>query len=131
MNTRIRSFAFSAVMGVSFTVLAGPAAADGDAGKGQQVFQQCAACHSIQPGQTLMGPSLAGVVDREAGSVAGFNYSDALSSASFAWTEERLDSYIADPSGDLPGNRMPFAGMSNGEERRDVIAYLKTLSSQQ
>lgn len=129
MKKRIRLFALGAMMSAPFTMIAGAALADGDAAKGQQVFQQCAACHSIESGVTLMGPSLAGIVGREAGSVAGFNYSDVMAKASFEWSEEKLDAYIADPGGEVPGNRMPFGGMRGDQDRADVVAYLKTLSN--
>lgn len=46
----------------------------GDATHGKQVFMQCQACHSIEAGKNMIGPSLAAVVGRKAGSIAGFAY---------------------------------------------------------
>ncbi len=40
----------------------------GDPAAGEKVFHQCAACHSIEPGQNRVGPSLYGVVGRKSGS---------------------------------------------------------------
>ena len=50
-------------------------------------FSQCAACHSTQPGQNKIGPSLAGVFGRTSGSVPGYNYSAALKNAHLTWDE--------------------------------------------
>ena len=53
--------------------------AAGDAERGQRVFRQCAACHSLEPRRHLTGPSLARIWKRKAGTIEGFpQYSDAL-----------------------------------------------------
>jgi cytochrome c2 len=45
---------------------------------GETVFKKnCAICHTLEAGKNKIGPSLAGVVDRKAGSVPGFAYSAA------------------------------------------------------
>ena len=52
----------------------GPLAAmEGDADAGAKVFRKCQACHSVEPGQNRVGPSLFGVVGKEAGAAEGFN----------------------------------------------------------
>jgi cytochrome c2 len=53
----------------------------GDASAGRLVFRKCQACHSIEPGKNMLGPSLAGVIGRKAGTEAGYNYSPAMKSA--------------------------------------------------
>ena len=41
---------------------------------GDRLFRSsCGICHTVQPGQNRVGPSLAGVVGRKAGIVQGFN----------------------------------------------------------
>ena len=97
-----------------------------DAAHGKQVFEQCVTCHSTDPKIAGFGPSLIGVVGRKAGTVPGFRYSGATQKAGFEWTENNLDHFLADPEGKLPGNHMPFSGMSESD-RRAVIAYLQTL----
>ena len=42
----------------------------GNAARGQRVFGACAGCHSLQPDQSMTGPSLAGLWNRKAGSLA-------------------------------------------------------------
>jgi cytochrome c len=97
-----------------------------DAAAGKQVFAQCAACHSTSDSNGI-GPGLKGVVGRKAGSVAGFRYSSALAQTGYAWDEKALDAFLASPSKAIPGNAMPFPGLSDAKQRADVIAFLETL----
>lgn len=88
--------------------------------------QRCALCHSSQPGRNGAGPSLAGVKDRKAGSVAGFGYSSALRGSGLTWTNPQLDEFLASPQKVVPGTRMPLA-VSDAQQRAAIIAYLSTL----
>jgi cytochrome c len=109
------------------TVAAGPAFADPD---GQQLFQRyCFVCHSTEPGQNKVGPSLAGVVGRPSGQEPGFNYSDAMQSANKTWDEATLDLYLTNPKTVVPGTKMLFIGVKNPDERHALIDYLKSLKS--
>lgn len=98
-----------------------------DAGKGEAVFKKCAACHKID-GSNAVGPHLDGVVGREAGTVEGFSYSDAMMSHG-PWTPEALFAFLADPKGVLAGTKMSFAGLKKEDDRANVISYLETLSN--
>ncbi len=105
---------------------AGPAAAAGDAAKGERAFRACIACHSLDPGRHLTGPSLAGTWGRKAGTVKGFRrYSKALKSAEVVWTAETLDAWLKAPGAFMPGNRMTFRGIPEQGARDDLIAYLE------
>lgn len=97
----------------------------GNLGNGRREFAKCKSCHLISPDMRhLVGPNLYGLFDRGAGEAEGFRYSPALIDASFTWTPEQLDAWLADPRGFLPGNRMTFLGVRDEQDRRDVIAYL-------
>ncbi len=96
----------------------------GDAAAGRQVFRKCQACHSLEPGKSLVGPSLAGVIGRKAGTLPNFNFSPAMKQANITWDAKTLDAYLADPQKLVPGNRMPFPGLKTDHDRTDVIAYL-------
>jgi len=112
----------------SFSLVAATLPA-GDPGRGAAAFGQCAACHSVEPGEHLSGPSLAQVWGRKAGTVAGFDrYSDALKHADVVWTAETLDRFLADPARFIPNNLMPFPGVRDVHARGDLIAYLKAVS---
>jgi cytochrome c len=74
------------------------------------------------------GPSLANIVGREAGSVGGFNYSEANANSGIIWTEEKLFQFLEKPQRVIPKTKMIFAGMPDAQKRADVIAYLKNPS---
>jgi nitrite reductase (NO-forming) len=95
-----------------------------DAAAGRQVFKKCQACHSLEPGKTILGPSLAGIVGRKSAADANFSYSPAMKQAALTWDPPTLDAYLADPAKLVPGNRMPFPGLRNDHDRKDVIAFL-------
>ena len=99
----------------------------GDPERGRKVFYRCQSCHRIAPGASpLLGPNLGRLFGRRAGSLSDYaGYSRALKEAGFVWTEERLDAWLKDPAGFLPGNRMPFAGVRSARDRADLIAYLR------
>lgn len=107
----------------------GVARAEGDAAEGAKVFRKCSACHVVDKPQNRVGPSLLGVMGRQAGAVEGFKYSDAMKNSGIVWSAETLDAYLADPKGYIPGNRMAFAGLKKPEERADVIAYIVEASA--
>ena len=101
-------------------------AAEGNAVRGQQVFGACAACHSLQPEQNMTGPSLADLWNRKAGGLSSFSrYSSALKSANIIWNDKTLDGWIKDPQQVVPGNQMTFAGIKDGQQRADLLAFLK------
>jgi nitrite reductase (NO-forming) len=103
---------------------AGAANPQGDAIAGRQVFKKCQACHSLEPGKVILGPSLAGIVGRKSGSEPDFSYSPALKQAALTWDAATLDAYLMDPQKIVPGNRMPFPGLKTDHDRKDVIAFL-------
>lgn len=106
-----------------------PAAAQ-DADAGKRVFNKCVACHSVGPGAAnKVGPELNGLIGRKAGSVAGYNYSEANKASGIVWTEEEFGAYIRDPKGVVKGTKMAFAGLKNDKEVADVMAYLKTFAA--
>lgn len=97
-----------------------------DLDNGRRVFARCRSCHTItEGGPNMTGPNLHGVFGRQAGAVAGFNYSAAVTEAGFAWDGERLDHWLENPRTFLKGTKMSFAGIPDPTDRRDVIAFLK------
>ncbi len=100
------------------------------ADSGDTLFHRyCSVCHSNEPGQNKLGPSLAGVVGRPSGSEPGFTYSEGMASAHITWDEPSLDKYLSNPKATVPGNKMLFIGVKNPAERQAIIAYLKSLKS--
>jgi nitrite reductase (NO-forming) len=109
--------------------VADAASPQGDAVAGRQVFKKCQACHSLDPGKTVLGPSLAGIVGRKSGAEPNFSYSPALKQAALTWDAATLDGYLLDPQKIVPGNRMPFPGLKTDHDRKDVIAFLAAPAS--
>jgi len=105
--------------------LLAPAFADGDATRGEAHFKECTACHKLAAGANEVGPSLHGLFSRKAGELTDFRYSPAMKRSGVTWTAESIDKYLTDPQAFIPGNRMPFAGISNAADRADLIAYLQ------
>lgn len=101
----------------------------GTAAAGEKVFMQCRACHVVEPGVNRVGPSLAGIVGRAAGSVEGYSYTPANANSGITWTPEKMYQYLENPQRVIPGTKMAFAGLKNGQDRADVIAYLATTGS--
>lgn len=98
----------------------------GDAAAGETVFAQCRTCHLVEEGKNGVGPSLYGIVGRTAGTIEGFNYSDANKGSGVTWTPEVLYDYLEAPREFMPGTRMAFPGLKDPQDRADVIAYLQT-----
>lgn len=97
-----------------------------DIENGKMKFGMCRSCHTIVPGgANLTGPNLHGVFGRKAGSLEGYNYSEAVKNAGFNWDAEHLDKWLAQPRDFLPGTKMSFAGLKTEKDRVDLIAYLK------
>jgi cytochrome c2 len=111
--------ACACVVAVSLT----PARA-ADVEKGKAVFEQCAACHSLDGSGDYDGPSLKGIIGRKAGSLEDYRYSAAMKRSDVMWDAATLDNYVTDPQAFIPGNRMAFAGIADKAERDDLIAFL-------
>jgi cytochrome c len=90
--------------------------------------QQCATCHTTNTSDAArQGPSLFRIVGRPAGKAEGFHYSSGFAKADFAWDESRLDAWLANPQGVIPGAVMAYR-QAKPEIRTAIIAYLKELN---
>ena len=113
-------------LGLTVALGAGVALAEGDAAKGKKVFNKCKACHSLEVGKNKIGPSLAGVIGRAAGTAEGYKkYSKAMKESGITWDEESLNTFITKPKKMVPGTKMTFGGVRKEGDRDNLIAYLK------
>lgn len=94
---------------------------------GAKVFAKCQSCHTIeQGGANGTGPNLWGVMGTPIGKhAAGFGYSAALSGKGGEWTWENMNEWLANPRAFASGTSMSFAGLSNPEDRANLMAYLE------
>jgi cytochrome c len=114
------------ILAISALCATGGAHADGDAAHGKKLFDECAACHSLERGVNGVGPSLQGMFERKAGELTEYRYSPAMKRSGIAWSVQTLDAYLADPQNNIKGNRMPYSGMPEARDRADLIEYLRT-----
>lgn len=116
--------------GLSVTPPPGPALAAGDVERGAQIYRSCVACHALEPGLHLTGPSLGRVWNRPAGRAEGFaRYSDALRDAGFPWDAVALDAWLEDPRAMIEDTSMTFPGITDAGQRADLIAFLEQAGS--
>ncbi len=119
----------------------------GDPAKGEQVFKQCMTCHRIGPdAKNLVGPVLTGVIGRQSGTYPGFSYSELNKHAGengLVWSEDLIFQYLPDPNAFLKkfltdkgkadlatGSTKMVFKLANEQQRKDVIAYIKTFSAE-
>jgi cytochrome c2 len=99
---------------------------------GEGLWRQCRSCHTVDNGgRNGTGPNLFGVVDRAAGAVEGFRYSNPMQEVAaegLVWTHEELDAFLADPRGYMRGTRMSFRGLRDEADRAAMIAYLQSFA---
>ena len=104
--------------------------ASADAAAGEQVFKKCTACHNADKGgANALGPNLYGVLGEAIGKGAnGFPFSPALSGVGGNWDWDSLNHWLTSPKKFAPGTKMTFAGLSNPQDRANVIAFLNAHS---
>jgi cytochrome c len=97
--------------------------------KGKNTAKQCQACHTFEKGgPNRVGPNLWGVVESPRGEGRGFNFSQAMKAKGGKWTFDELNKFLKSPRDYIPGTAMTFAGITNDQQRADVIAFLDTLA---
>jgi cytochrome c len=90
---------------LAMMLMAAPSArAGGDAGRGEEIYQRCLACHSLA--QNRVGPRHCGLFGRKAGSVKNYQYSTAMKKYGVTWNEATLDHFIENPMGVVPGTKI-------------------------
>ena len=90
-----------------------------------RVFEPCAHCHQIGLGaRTAMGPQLQALMGRQAGSLAGYPYSQPMRESGIVWTPVLLDRFIAAPQAVVPGTRMMFGGIDDAARRAALVAFI-------
>ena len=101
-----------------------------DADAGGKAFVACKACHQVgDSAKSGVGPVLNGLFGRKAGSVVGYNYSDANKKSGITWGEATFTEYIKDPKAKIPGTKKVFSGIKDEQKIKDLIAYLHTFDS--
>jgi cytochrome c len=114
------------VFGAALFAALTAAAAAQDLDNGKALFAKCRACHQVgENAKNLVGPVLNGLFGRKAGTVEGFNYSEANKNSGIVWDEATFREYIKNPRARVPKTKMVFAGITDEQDVSDLIAYLK------
>jgi cytochrome c len=101
--------------------------ATADAAAGEQVFKKCTACHNAdQGGANALGPGLYGVMGNPVAAHPGFAFTDALKSKGGSWDWDTMSAWLSNPKKFAPGTKMTFAGLSNPQDRANVMAFLNS-----
>ncbi len=117
-----RTIDLAGLLGVLTLAVAPSAAAD----PGADLYRRhCAVCHSLEPGENKLGPSLAGVVGGKAGQAPGYNYSAAMRAAAGVWDAGRLDGFLENSRAAVPGNKMIFVAKTSPADRAAIIGFLR------
>jgi cytochrome c len=136
-----RTLAALTAIGAVFAIASSAQAQD--AAAGEAVFKKCRACHQVGAGAKAgVGPAQNNLIGRTAGTIEGFSYSELNKSAGVAglvWTEANVFEYLADPNAFLKkfltdkgkpelatGSTKMVFKLADEQDRKDVIAYLKT-----
>ena len=121
------SLLFAALLAAGSVGAAGAGRSE-QARSGARAYQKCYACHALEPGKSLEGPSLSGIVHRRIAAERGFDYSPALrllARQRKRWDPGLLDRFIADPESVAPRTSMNFHGIRDARERANLILYLR------
>jgi cytochrome c len=120
------NFLFAAAVAY-FSITIAPANAQNPP-DGERLYQQrCGSCHSIEPGQNRLGPNLAGVIGRTAGTVEGARYSPDMQKSGIVWDDKTLDTYLDNPRAVVSRTTMTIA-LRDAAQRSSIIEYLRKLS---
>jgi cytochrome c len=115
--------ATAAVCAVPPAVAAQP---PGAAAAGQAFYEaKCGGCHSVD--ENRVGPRHRNVVGRKVASLTDYDYSPAIRKLGGVWTAERIDVWLQGPQAMAPGAKM-FLSVPDAQQRRDIIAYLASVS---
>ena len=97
--------------------------------KGEKIFKKCGICHNYKKdSKSKVGPNLWNLINRPKASVSSFAYSKALIDNGGKWTYEELNGFLYKPKEYIKGTKMNFAGLSDIEDRANLILWLRQQS---
>ena len=105
--------------------------ASADPAKGEMTFKKCASCHTIASGGAAgIGPNLFGILGQPVGKhAAGFAYSPDLAAKGGSWDWATMNAWLTNPKAMVSGTKMTFAGLEDGQERANLMAYMNAQGS--
>ena len=103
---------------------------EADLQRGEALFmRKCSSCHDHKrEGGHGKGPHRWNVMGRKAGSIEGFEFSEAMKGSGHTWDFSTLNYYLTRTARAVPGLAMEFRGMRREKDRAALIAFLRTLN---
>lgn len=97
---------------------------------GEKAYAKCQSCHTIDAGGANgVGPNLHAIMGAAVAAKPGFAYSGELKALGGQWDWEKMDAWLKNPKGYVPGTKMSFAGLSKVEDRAAISAFLNAQGS--
>ena len=98
--------------------------------RGAELFQACAACHTLTPdGGNRAGPTLHGVFGRRIATAPGYNFSTPLKALDIVWNAETIQKlFEIGPSRYTPGTKMPEQTIGDPADRAALVRFLEQAS---
>jgi len=95
--------------------------------RGAELFQACAACHTLTPdGGNRAGPTLHGVFGRRIATAAGYRFSEALKALDIVWNADTIGRLFAiGPARYTPGTKMPEQTVPNAADREALVKFIE------
>lgn len=93
--------------------------------------RKCSVCHTLDPDSAnRAGPTLHGVFGRKAGTLPGYDYSEALKASSIVWNAETISRLFDDgPDIMVPGTKMPVQRLKSIERRAELVEFLRVATA--
>jgi cytochrome c len=106
--------------------------AEARASRGAELFQHCAACHTLTLNAgNRAGPSLHGVFGRRIATAPGYNFSEALKQLDIVWNAETIGKlFEIGPERYTPGTKMPEQTIEDRSDRDALVRFLEKATKQ-
>jgi cytochrome c len=100
--------------------------------RGAELFQHCAACHTLTPNAgNRAGPSLHGVFGRRIATAPGYNFSEALKKLDIVWNAETIGKlFEIGPARYTPGTKMPEQTIEDSRDREALVHFLEKATNE-
>ena len=95
------------------------------AADGKKLYDKhCKKCHAMEPGKHGLGPSLAGIFGKQAGTT-DFKKYKALVGSDIVWDDANMSAWIEDPKKFIGKKTTMVVKVKKADERQAIIDYMK------